>query len=440
MRTPRHRMPAESFLAVARGGGGSTTIDRLLAARHSRNLLSLRAVVDLAVRQRHPDAAPALHAWQQLGVLRAAHPAAARRILLYPTVGVWLADTFAALRSTDPARARPAALAQVAAAVAMAAGASVRVEFPTRSSMPGRLALPALGHVLLPPATSAIRLEVAAGAVTVDDGPADGTSWSSLPRLHAGGGLDVRLDQLWSLVDPALAGPVSRAETTALHTSLAAAWRVLTTNHRRHARALAAAITMIMPVPARSPTTDDTDGLVSGTHPDGAGCVALSAGGDPPSVAAALVHELQHSKLAALADLFPLVRSGHDLRLHAPWRPDPRPLPALVQGLYAHAGVLGFWYRQWHREPHSPGVLHAQVEFGRLRSACRRTAEALLATDGLTVHGRLLVTEIRRAVAHWQRVPVPRTALAIARRAGERPGPGGRPPESRTGDPVPVSP
>ncbi|MER7458261.1 HEXXH motif-containing putative peptide modification protein [Micromonospora sp. NPDC126480] len=459
----QHRMPVESFRAVARGGGGPVGVDRLFAARYSRNLLSLRAMVDLTAERAHPDAEPVARAWRQLVRLRTAHPEATRRILLYPTVGVWIADTLATLRSADPASARPAALAQVAAAVALAARSRARVDFPTPTDVRGVFALPGLGHLRVPGRAGTVVLEVNPGAMSVDGVPVsrpalpDGPVWSPLPRLRSRSGVDISLDRLWTLADPATARPVSRAEADLLHASLADAWWLLAVHHRHSAREVAAAISMVMPVsrrpvaagdpPARAPAgapaagdpspgpdpgrADSGHGLVSGTHPAGAGCVALSAGGDPPALAAALVHELQHSKLAALADLFPLVEPHHDLRLPAPWRPDPRPLPALVQGVYAHASVLGFWHRQWHREAQPRGRLVAQVEFSRLRAACREMAEALLATDGLTSYGRLLVGEIRRAVAGWQRVAVPRTALAIAGRAAA-----GQPSRRPPGDPI----
>ena len=54
---------------------------------------------------------------------------------------------------------------------------------------------------------------------------------------------------------------------------------------------------------------------------------------DAPALAAALVHEVQHSKLNAVIDIVPLVRPGvGHRRYYAPWRDDPRPPAGLLQG------------------------------------------------------------------------------------------------------------
>ena len=46
----------------------------------------------------------------------------------------------------------------------------------------------------------------------------------------------------------------------------------------------------------------------------------------PSDLAVALVHEFQHSKLAALHRLVPLYDRTDPARYFAPWRPDPRPM------------------------------------------------------------------------------------------------------------------
>jgi HEXXH motif-containing protein len=81
-----------------------------------------------------------------------------------------------------------------------------------------------------------------------------------------------------------------------------------------------------------SVTCDDTFG----------GC-ALTLPVHPAAFAATLVHEFQHTKMSAIRRLVPLYDRDADGRFHAPWRPDPRPVGALVQGVYAFLGVADFW-------------------------------------------------------------------------------------------------
>ncbi|MFC7484659.1 HEXXH motif-containing putative peptide modification protein [Luedemannella flava] len=56
-----------------------------------------------------------------------------------------------------------------------------------------------------------------------------------------------------------------------------------------------------------------------------------------------LIHEQQHMTLGAVYDLVPLCVTNGEARHDAPWRLDPRPVPALLQGTFAHLGVTDFW-------------------------------------------------------------------------------------------------
>ncbi|WP_285788005.1 HEXXH motif-containing putative peptide modification protein [Micromonospora sp. NBRC 101691] len=412
-------MPPGTFLALARGGGGRSAVRILLAAQYSRNLLTLREVVERCAELDHPHTDAVRQAWQLLGGLRRTDPDAVRRVLTYPSVSAWAAETLTRLTPTDHGRpdatggdprtgAWPAMLAPVAAAAARYAGSSATVGFPTPpgSAFP----LPMAGHVRLDrdgPAN--VTLTVTAHGLTVDGlPPRPGVDWWPLPRLHAGGRLELRLDDLWSLSRPA--APVPPDEAARWRAALAPGWRLLATRHREYADELAAAISVVMPLSPGAPELTGSGvpaevgaALISGTFPAGVGCVALSGGGDAATTAATLVHELAHNKLAALENLFPLLRPGDDVRLPAPWRVGPRPLPALLQGLYAHVCVARFWRRQQHHEARPGGRHRARTEFRRAGAACREVAELLLAGDRLTPHGRLLVEQLHRVATGWDR-------------------------------------
>ncbi|SCL35555.1 HEXXH motif-containing protein [Micromonospora pallida] len=413
MWTDRHVMSAGTFLSLARGGGGPSAVRTLLAAQYSRNLLTLRELVERCADLDHPHTDLVRRAWGLLGELRRTAPGAVRRVLTYPSVSAWAAETLARLApvghlgqdSTGDgphAAAWPAMLGPVVAAAARQARTPVAIGFPTPpgSAFP----LPMTGHVrLAPDAPAYVELAVTADGVTVDGVPLrPGAQWWPAPRLHAGGGLDLRLDDLWSLSRPAT--PVRPDEAARWRMSLAPAWRLLATHHREYAAELAAAISMVMPLPPGAPELTGSGvpaeagaALISGTFPVGVGCVALCGGGEATTTAATLVHELAHNKLAALENLFPLLRPGDDVRFPAPWRVGPRPLPALLQGLYAHACVARFWLRQQHHEARPDGLRRARTEFRQARSACREVAELLLAGDRLTPPGQLLVEQLHRA-------------------------------------------
>ena len=65
-------------------------------------------------------------------------------------------------------------------------------------------------------------------------------------------------------------------------------------------------------------------------------------------------------------DMVPLVESGGE-KVYAPWRQDPRPASGLLQGVYAHLGIVRFWQAQRHAETDPDDILRAQVHFARWR-------------------------------------------------------------------------
>lgn len=416
----RHLMTPAVFLALARGGGGPAAVRLLLAGQHSRNLLTLREVVERCADLDHPHTDAVRRAWLLLAALRRVDAGAVGRVLTYPSVSAWAAQTLRQLLSpeasgtptTDGQPVWPGMLGAVATAAAWHVGMPATVRFPTPPGSAFRL--PMAGHVRVDrtdrrdAAAPTVAVTVTGHGLAVDGVPLrPGVTWWPVPRLRAGR-LDLRLDDVWSLARPS--APPSGAQAAHWRSTLAPGWRLLATRHRAYAAELAVTIRMIMPLHRQAPeltaegTPEETAAtLISGTFPTGVGCVAISGGGDPATTAAALVHELAHNKLAALESLFPLLEPGDDVRWPAPWRIGPRPLPALLQGLYAHVCVARFWQHQQHHESRPAGRSRARWQASRTWADCRDVAEQLLAGDRLTRHGRLLVEQLHRTSAARRR-------------------------------------
>ena len=167
------------------------------------------------------------------------------------------------------------------------------------------------------------------------------------------------------------------------------AWQIVADRHRWAAEPMADVISVIVPLTPHS----DTD-LVSATTPAAYGAIATSWPPDQVTLAETLVHEFQHVKLCGLLDMVPLAASGEQ-RVYAPWRQDPRPAGGLLQGIYAHLGIVRFWQAQQHAETDPDGLLRAQVLFARWRLAIGETVQTLLETGSLTPAGVRFAERLR---------------------------------------------
>ncbi|MFD1152731.1 aKG-HExxH-type peptide beta-hydroxylase, partial [Saccharothrix hoggarensis] len=260
---------------------------------------------------------------------------------------------------------RAAELAFRAVAAAVRAGVPVDLEFPPVEVF----SLPSLGVVVGP-----------------------GLTWSPLPEVDLGGHT-LQVD-VWAGGGVPAELPVEPSpDLRRWRDALRAAWNLLTRDHPALAAEVAQVVSVVTPMPS-SPS-----GTSSATLADAFGCVFLSPTPDAETLAVTLAHEAQHSKLAALMDLFPLVRPDVDALFYAPWREDPRPAAGLLHGTYAHLGVAGFWRDR-------PGEA-AQVEYARWRSAALITAEALLAGGVLTPTGTWFVREAADVLRAWCAEPLP---------------------------------
>ncbi|MFJ6167152.1 HEXXH motif domain-containing protein [Micromonospora orduensis] len=420
-----HRLPRAVLAALATGGGGPAAVEVLRSAQHSKNLLLIRALVVLTHRVDHPDRAAVEAAYRLVGGLDRGQRQAAWG---HPPVAAWAFGTASLLSRGERAAAYPGLLAAVAAAAAVRARADADLDVPLDPATPGRLDLPGLGTLRVDPTATRARVRCVGGRAEVrcagerieigyDHTPDH--RWRPYPELRAAhGGLTLRLlldTGTWRHVPVALgvgAHPIAGSvrDPGRWQHRLRGAWRLLADEHRAVAEEVSVALRTLVPLsPPRA-------GVRSGTFHHGFGAVAMSLPPDSRSAAVTLAHEIQHLKLAALTDLFPLVEPGPDESFYAPWRPDPRPLEGLLHGAYAHLGVAGFWRRQRLVERDPAARQHAEVEFVRWTRAVGETVPVLAAQPRLTPVGRRLVDGMTQVLDRWARDPVEPDAAADAGR------------------------
>lgn len=426
MKLATHRISWDLFSTLARGGGGPTAIEQLRAARRSKNLALIRALVHLASVAGHPEASLARVAYRALSLIQQQAPRAVETMLDYPSVGVWAVRTTLALLNGESARARPSRLATIAASAAVRGRAVISIELPPVE--PGRrtIALPSLGTIRLPgsaraPALLTSRADGAALSVGDDlmpipsDPHRDSWPWYGIRRISTefqGLKMEVLLDPscCYSLPEPITVclPETIRRDAYAWAARLGEGWELLVRGHPDVAAEVAATTKVLVPL---SPSLT---GQISATFRDAFGCMAMSLPADAQVTALTLAHEIQHNKLAALMDLFPLVTDTSDTYFYAPWRDDPRPLHGLLHGFYAYVGVTNFWRRQYDYEDRPDEKFHAQIEFARWRAGVRQVASVLLGTGKLTPTGERFIAITNALLDEWCQARIPEEAAARA--------------------------
>lgn len=407
MTTEHHTLPRDQFLALARGGGGIDAIGNLVAAQHSRHLIMMHGVLNAARAGEGPEDRLGVAGYEALAQVQRRAPDAASAVIKYPSVGAWALRT---LRGEDSIPgAQSGGLATVAAAAAIRAEIATEIEVPVRN---GKVVLPSLGAADAQGATAVVRTspaEVRSDAMRVRIIPGS-PGWQELRRIQAGS-LDVFVDDLDPFRMPAADGEplgrLARSQVAELERILCEAWEVL---DPARAAEIAALIRVI--VPNQGPE----HGYVSTSSRETFGAIAMSLPPDRYSCAETLVHEAQHLKLCAVADLVQLTLPDGVRRYYAPWRDDPRPASALLQGTYAFLGVCGFW--RWQRQAVTDDAVRrrADAEFARWRDGCTLAADTLLTSGQLTAAGEDFVGEMTRLLDVWRQEEVSTAALSTARR------------------------
>ncbi len=400
----------------------------LRAGRLSRNLLLIRAVLDMVTRRGISVGSELEAAYDLLATADARSPEAVRDVLSYPSVGVWAAGCLRTLRAEPTLTPRLATdlrhFTAIVAAAAIRTGVPFELTVPVRA---GTVALPTLGVALLPsvgePDTDSVAtirggLEAvsvigSASCVAIPVDPTmDAAGWQGLRRLTAEAGsaaLDVPLDD----IDPFRAGPgfdlAGRLHDETFlvwQSAFSQAWNLLIGEQPRYAAELASILTAVVPMLSSGRVP------LSMTFTDAFGSVALTLPSSAALLARTLIHELQHAKLEGLLGLCPLLRDQDDdgpspITMYAPWRSEPRPARSLLQGVYAHLGVTAFWRVRRRNAPPGPTTDVAHVEFGMWRDETRRAIAQLRSHHVLAEIGERFVAGMDATLERWQDDPVP---------------------------------
>ncbi|MFE1289087.1 aKG-HExxH-type peptide beta-hydroxylase [Streptomyces sp. NPDC058751] len=470
-------VPERAVDELGRTEGGPETLGLLVRDQHTRRLLLLRAVLD-AAESAAPDVCPPaalnrlredwslleeaerLEPYGPAGLPPAAGPGAARgnrpppspvrALLLHPFIGPWARDALRALGSAagppstgetrEPARAFAhfGALAVVAAA---RAGVSCTVRLTAHD---GLLALPSLGALRTGgpgSGTTEVALVHRHGRLTLRrPGEADvvvhlqsGTgAWSesaawtpayTLPGLVPGSA-PVPLDDL----DPyrtarggprpdTLSGPAALDEADRkhwLHTWSGTAAALGTGGERRLAESVALLRCLVPLAAPPGSVPGGTGGSCSGTRREAFGAVLSSAPATATAFAATLVHEIQHTKLAALSDMTTLHHASPALRHFAPWRPDPRPYDGLLQGAYSHLALADFFQCSALSATLPARRDAAWVQHARYQAQVGAVLPTLVGSGDLTVRGRRFVDRMVEVYERLAEQPPPRGHAARA--------------------------
>ncbi|MFF9567884.1 aKG-HExxH-type peptide beta-hydroxylase [Streptomyces sp. NPDC014685] len=449
---------------LGRTEGDSHTLGVLVRDQDTRRLVLLRALLDAAGAASAavcpPRALDRLRAdWDLLETAERADRAAVRAVLLHPLTGPWaqrclrgLSAPALASRTDTGTHSRTGNALELRADLdhlsALAAAAAIRagIPFTTRlTAHDGLLSLPTLG-ALRTTSTAPVPVDVAfrAGELTLrEEGAAvpplvahpqpDGATGSAdprwlpvlaLPALPHGIG-PVPLDD----VDPYRTdgrGLQRHGLSAATHIddrarkSWAESWAGVAPllgiggAHRLTEAALLLRCLVPLGPPPGSGPVGESAAHCSGTRREAFGAVLSSRPATPAYFASTLVHELQHTKLAALCALVPLHHEDAEPRHFAPWRSDPRPFDGLLQGAYSHLALADYWQRfalgarrVTHRDL-------AWAEHARCREQVGAVLPVLAGSAALTREGRVLVNEMITLYHRLDDCPPPAGHLARA--------------------------
>jgi HEXXH motif-containing protein len=412
-----HQFPAGHFEQFAEGGGEPEAISLLLSAEWSRRLLLVRELLSQAERQPQilGSLPPVEDVWRALARLDADPRVSAtlRSVLMHPQVGTWVARTLRLIASeTDDGTPLWVEAGQIHAAIfaaAVRAGVNFSSRLPVRR---GYVLLPTLGLARVPArddwaiaeaetrdglawlSVDGVRHELPAPAA------AESAGWWPLRRVRAdAGGLafEAWIDDIDFYRD--LAEPVApqRLEPVAFerwNDLVDDAWKTLTVATPDSAAAIAAGISSLVPLPS-----DGTSETRSASTGDAFGAAMISLPPDPLTLAVSLVHEFQHIKLGGVIHLTALYHSGNESEelVYAPWRDDPRPLPGLLQGVYAFLGIAEFWRR--HRKCCAPADASlSEFEFAYSRRQAWVGLRTIAQSSWLTDLGRRFAAGMGRTL------------------------------------------
>ncbi|MDT0573451.1 FxsB family cyclophane-forming radical SAM/SPASM peptide maturase [Streptomyces sp. DSM 3412] len=426
-----HGLSWTHFDELAAGYGGAGAVRSLAAAQNSqrRALLAAARRADTqgpgmapGLRPTPVDAEAGASAGASAGAAAGAAPGTGGpadsgpgwdAILALPTAAldVLLADPYLrvwALACGQPVRRRAEGRPAEAALSAVArAGGRLTLSVPLRHEPEGpAIHLPGLGRLSLRAdgrdrRSGTVTVTAADTALTVEgrtlgqELPPDGMRWQPLRHLSADG-LDVALDDLDPSRDCYGYKPLPRlseAEFRRWEAMFGEAWQLIRTEYAEYAQGIAAGLTTVTPlVPAAS--GDD----VSATSRHAFGAVGIALPRSAEDLAMLIVHEYQHVKLGAMLDMFDLLDGLDNRRYRVLWRPDARPLDAIVQGAYAHLAVADIWRLRVRRGAAGVGPAlyeRSRAEADRWRTAVLDALDTVAGTGSLTALGHRFVRGLR---------------------------------------------
>ncbi|RSM63868.1 HEXXH motif domain-containing protein [Kibdelosporangium aridum] len=423
-----HWLSWADFDALARGSGGPPLVRKLRRAERSRRLLLLRALTDEVTKlpELGGPLPPLDTAWELLARVQQQAPRVLDRLLGHPYTGSWAGYTTRLLRNqidgVCPLWMHVGHLHAMAAAAGIWAGLAFETEIPVWH---GRAILPTLGlaHVFpdSPCSMAEVRSDGHAVEVTTqtsrirlsDDRLADGPGWWSIRRLRANTGgcrIAVRLDDVdpyRGLSEPVVPQRLSEHEVDAWRRLLSRAWQLIVRLLPDHAHSMTVGFDSLVPRPAVP------FGNLSASTGEAFGSAVIAMPADAASLAATLVHEFHHTRLAGLLHLTQLYDEDPRERFYTPWRDDPRPIGGVLQGVYAFFGVTAFW-RALSNSPGKHDADRANFEFAYWRAGTWRTLNALHSDPYLTDAGRRFIDRIAEQLGPWQDEPLPRSATDLA--------------------------
>ncbi|GGS99034.1 aKG-HExxH-type peptide beta-hydroxylase [Streptomyces cinerochromogenes] len=439
-------VPPGTLDALARTRPLPAVTAALGAALHTRRMLLLKSLLVRVDGARGTLPAPVRRCfeddWALLERAERADATAVRAVLDYPTTGAWLAAALAAPDGPDLADGL-AGLGAVAVAAALRAGCRFTT---TRAPADGTLALPGIGLLRCAPGpvglsgrAGTLRITDGAGRTLLLPGPAPagpGTRWTAGPApdgpgtrwtagpAPAGPGTPWTAGSApaWSAlrtlpggtavlddVDPhrVPAGGIGPAALPAAErpyadpAAWAARWRdalaLLAATHPARAAETLALVRAVVPLAP----PEGTGPVLSATVRTAPGAVLAQLPADRRELAELLVHETHHTKLAVLDELVPLWRPGGSLH-RVGWRRDPRPVPGVLQGAYAHLALMDLWWRA-RTGPARSWRRRAAERFEVCREQVAEALSVLADSDELTPYGREFV---RRMGSHHARLQV----------------------------------
>jgi HEXXH motif-containing protein len=390
------RMSGEDFAALAGCRPTGSALAVLRDGQISRRVVMLKSVADTA-RRTVPELwarCGAAEGWELCARARAADTDAFERVLLQPHVGVWLGRCLRALAGVGHEQVLAVDLARLGSlgvAAALRSGLAPELVLPVSG---GLMWLPTLGMVELPEGTERVRLDgwtldVAGRSVTLSEQwqwhahTAADTPWLAapygvvVPPVGDGPSLSVVVEDADPYRESVHGHPVqsrqTRSQLADWERMLQTAWRLLASLLPERAAACAKLWTALVPL-----HPDPAGRGRSSSSREAYGAVAAAPQSDPVRFAETVVHETAHIAFAALTDLVDLADPRDRTRHRVGWRPDPRPVGAVLTGTYAHLALLEFWVRRGRALVGEP----ARAAEVRLRHYGRQVAAALRQLDG----------------------------------------------------------